>query len=841
MKIYPNRLPLALALSLLACAGRAQLMVGGSEPLSLDTTTGPIVIESDWHQDRTFGLWLSTRWAGADAGVLTVNGVERAILSADEVRSYVLTFPAASAATYDCEWRIGEVVYRRTIVTTGFRKVAFGGELQLDTRKVRRASASGERIRYDVRWAEGAAKAAVSCNGEEIAQGTAGVVDWLPGQASCNNVLSLSLRDETGQEVASARATFISDASVARIDDEFPWTSGLFDGCANIREAVLDCDLAQLASSDGDSGATTLKDLFPDSFACLTNVILGVKVTALGANFFDGCAALKSVYFRCATAPATAAGTYAGAPDDLVSYVVKGTTGWDGDATSKALPQSWPAENGRAIAWWEPYPPMALVEGVSFTPSGEITVAAKGVKQIVKISGNGEAWTAVTSDDWLKLNSASGTATGKGIVCTVAENVDAEARVGYVYIAGRTLKVSQAGRGATVEEAVVADTAGGEVAVAVSVSDATTTWRASSACPWIRVETVGGTGSGEVWLQVLPWNRTTSRTGTVTIAGHVVTVTQEAATLELSATSAAVAAQGGGISVSVATAAGLEWTVADVPEWIVLDGEADRMGSDSVLFVVSPNATFENRTATLLVAGMAFTVTQEAARVEIEGGLVRSCNAAGIDSLVLTVRVDVATASWTAKISEEADGVWVFLMSDDASVEGDGTFELYVAAAGEGNALPRTAMVTVGNATLRIVQGDGVVVEGVDTPFVIPTSWFEKYYSTQGGTTPDEWQKIAEGSGLKTDASGAVLPVWHDYVAGTDPTDAASRFTASVALEDGKPVVSWSPALNGEGVREGVRTYRVWGKANLTDAAWSEVAPDGESGYRFFRVTVEMP
>ena len=75
----------------------------------------------------------------------------------------------------------------------------------------------------------------------------------------------------------------------------------------------------------------------------------------------------------------------------------------------------------------------------------------------------------------------------------------------------------------------------------------------------------------------------------------------------------------------------------------------------------------------------------------------------------------------------------------------------------------------------------------------------------------------------------------------TDPTDAASRFTASVALEDGKPVVSWSPALNGEGVREGVRTYRVWGKANLTDAAWSEVAPDGESAYRFFRVSVEMP
>ena len=582
-----------------------------------------------------------------------------------------------------------------------------------------------------------------------------------------------------------------------------------------------------------------------------------------------------------------------------------------------------------------PNPPMALVEGVAISPSGEIAVAAKGAKQIVKISGSGEEWTAATSDDWLKLNSTSGVATDKSIICTIAENAAAESRIGYVYIAGQTLKVSQEGRGATVEESVVADTAGGEVAVSVSVLDETTTWSASSACPWVQVERAKGVGSGEARFLVLPWNRAAPRAWTVTVAGQTVTltqralafecptstatnvvadgesgaftiatdsavtwtvtsdaewlvvendgvsrsgagmvswealpqslftertatitvtpaeesgfkpwmftVTQKAATLELSATSAAVLAQGEEISVSVATADGIQWMVSDVPEWVTLDGDAERTGSDSVSLVVSPNTTFEIRFATILIAGKAFTLTQEAAKVEIEGGLVRCCNSAGLDSLVVTVRVDVATASWAPEISEEAEGVWVFLMSGEEPVTGDGTFDLYIASATEGDALPRTATVTVGNAILRIVQGDGVVVEGVDTPFVIPTSWFEKYYSTQGGTTPDEWQKIAEGAGVKTDASGAALPVWHDYVAGTDPTDAESRFAASVVLEDGKPVVSWSPALNGDGVREGVRTYRVWGKANLTDAAWSEVAPDGEPAYRFFRVSVEMP
>ena len=78
-------------------------------------------------------------------------------------------------------------------------------------------------------------------------------------------------------------------------------------------------------------------------------------------------------------------------------------------------------------------------------------------------------------------------------------------------------------------------------------------------------------------------------------------------------------------------------------------------------------------------------------------------------------------------------------------------------------------------------------------------------------------------------------------MAGTDPTNALSKFTAKIEMKDGAPSVTWSPALNGEGVREGGRVYRVWGKANFNDASWSEVGAGGETDCRFFRVTVEMP
>ena len=83
--------------------------------------------------------------------------------------------------------------------------------------------------------------------------------------------------------------------------------------------------------------------------------------------------------------------------------------------------------------------------------------------------------------------------------------------------------------------------------------------------------------------------------------------------------------------------------------------------------------------------------------------------------------------------------------------------------------------------------------------------------------------------------------VYHIFVATSKGSNAQSKFTAKIEMMDGAPVVTWSPALNGEGVREGSRVYRVWGKANLDDAAWNEVGVGNEGDYRFFRVTVEMP
>ena len=86
----------------------------------------------------------------------------------------------------------------------------------------------------------------------------------------------------------------------------------------------------------------------------------------------------------------------------------------------------------------------------------------------------------------------------------------------------------------------------------------------------------------------------------------------------------------------------------------------------------------------------------------------------------------------------------------------------------------------------------------------------------------------------KRDGAGNELAVWHDYVAGTDPTDVNSIFKAKIEIMDGMPVIEWEPNLNSNGE---TRVYTVYGKAKLADA-WH--SPTNALDH-FFKVDVTMP
>ena len=63
-----------------------------------------------------------------------------------------------------------------------------------------------------------------------------------------------------------------------------------------------------------------------------------------------------------------------------------------------------------------------------------------------------------------------------------------------------------------------------------------------------------------------------------------------------------------------------------------------------------------------------------------------------------------------------------------------------------------------------------------------------------------------------------------------------SRLVAGIAMEGGRPKVTWKPDLNTNGV---VRTYKVWGREALDDGGKWQYPTNAL--HRFFKVTVEMP
>ena len=89
---------------------------------------------------------------------------------------------------------------------------------------------------------------------------------------------------------------------------------------------------------------------------------------------------------------------------------------------------------------------------------------------------------------------------------------------------------------------------------------------------------------------------------------------------------------------------------------------------------------------------------------------------------------------------------------------------------------------------------------------------------------------------------GNPLYVWQDYVAGTDPLDEEDKFTATIKIDNGLPVVEWKPELPPS--KAVLRKYTTLG-ATALGGEWVDVSSLSDverqaAGYQFFQVTVEM-
>jgi len=148
------------------------------------------------------------------------------------------------------------------------------------------------------------------------------------------------------------------------------------------------------------------------------------------------------------------------------------------------------------------------------------------VSSLSVITGSNCTYTATTPDAWITITGVTGKGLGQ-VNFTVAANTTGSTRVGTILAAGATVTVTQSANGcpATVAPSSITAPLSGNVFGISVTTGSSCSWTASSAASWITITSgASGTGIGAVNISVAP--TTTSRVGTLTVAGQTVTVTQ---------------------------------------------------------------------------------------------------------------------------------------------------------------------------------------------------------------------------------------------------------------------------------------------------------------------------
>ena len=251
----------------------------------------------------------------------------------------------------------------------------------------------------------------------------------------------------------------------------------------------------------------------------------------------------------------------------------------------------------------------------SASPTSQAFTAAGGTGSSTVTAGTGCAWTAASNAPWITLlTGASGSGPG-AVTFSVAANTATTSRVGTLTIAGTAFTVQQAGAACSYSVSPTSQSfaAAGGAGGSTVTSSAGCAWSATSEAPWITVTSgASGLGSGTANFTVAANTVTSSRSGTLTIAGTTFNVTQAAAscTYSISPASGSFAGSGGTGSTAVTAGGGCAWSATSNAAWVIVTAGATGSGPGNVQFSVEANASSSSRNGTLTIAGRTYTVTQ---------------------------------------------------------------------------------------------------------------------------------------------------------------------------------------------------------------------------------------
>ncbi len=259
-------------------------------------------------------------------------------------------------------------------------------------------------------------------------------------------------------------------------------------------------------------------------------------------------------------------------------------------------------------------------------PSTNVGAAASSGSVNVIASASNCAWTAASNVGWVSITGGS-SGTGNGTVNYSVQTNAGAARSGTLTVAGQTFTINQAaasGGGScsfTVSAtSLTVGAAGGAVPLSVTTSAANCAWTAASNAAWITVQSgASGTGNGTVSLNVQVNTTGAARSGTLTIAGLTVTITQQAGGtcgVTIAPLSRTVSAAASNQMVAVTGSGFCFWTVNATVNWISVTSGPYGFNNGTVQYSVAAN-TGGARTGTIIINGSTHIVTQSAGAVAL--------------------------------------------------------------------------------------------------------------------------------------------------------------------------------------------------------------------------------
>jgi Viral BACON domain/Putative binding domain, N-terminal len=312
------------------------------------------------------------------------------------------------------------------------------------------------------------------------------------------------------------------------------------------------------------------------------------------------------------------------------------------------------------------------------TAAGAPPMTASGGMTFVQVSAQPEcAWTAVADATWItQLKPAAGQGNGQ-IEVDVSANAARSSRQGNVKVNDSVVPIVQEGTPCqfiVTAPDVPVGPAGGTFTITVTTTSGCA-WTLESFPAWLTpVSSTTGTGSGSVGFSVAA-NTSAARSGSITVAGQSVTVSQAPATgcdAIVDPLSLTVAGSGGPLGLTITTPSTCSWTATSPVSWITVS-PVSGVGRGTVTLAAAANSGAP-RTATLTVAGQLVTVTQGAVNCSYAISPTSLLAPAAGGSFPVSVTAGAACL-WTAT----PDASWITITGGPSGT-GNGSVSFSVAA-----------------------------------------------------------------------------------------------------------------------------------------------------------------